>query len=186
MKTILLFLLFPTITLANDLNSPLLTKQCSKAKIIERLPPELKQRVYTIAKMVTIAAKKFNVNECVILSIVWTESTFKASQKSSKGASGLMQVMPRTAEAMRLKLSDDLKIAVTSNLHNGLTFWEVENLFIGTYYYSKLLKRYKGNRKKALIAYNMGPTFITNNYASDNHNYFKKVSTRFNLIAVND
>lgn len=184
MKTLLLLLLIPTISLANNLNSPLTFKKCSDSKIIQVLPKELKSRVKVIAIIVDKIATRLKVNPCVILSIVWTESTFKASQRSFKGANGLMQVMPRTASAMRLKLKYDLNKMISANLGYGLDFWEVENLVIGTYYYSRLLKRYNGSNKKALIAYNRGPTYMTNTYVNDN--YFRKVSGKFNSIAINN
>ena len=182
----ILFLLLPNMTFATDLNFSIFPKQCAVNKIVKKLPIELKPRIEIVSNIVNKISKQLKVNPCLILSMVWAESTFKASQRSFKGADGLMQVMPRTASAMRLKLNYDLNKMISANIGYGLDFWEVENLVIGTYYYSKLLKKYNGNRKKALIAYNMGSTYVANNYASDNHNYFKKVSGKFNLITVND
>jgi soluble lytic murein transglycosylase-like protein len=182
---LLLLLLIPSISFANDLNFPLFT-ECSNKKIIQILPVELKSRIKNVTKAVDSIAKQFDVNPCIVLSMVWTESTFKSSQRSFKGANGLMQVMTRTANAMHIELDYKLKRIVTANLSHGLDFWEVENLIIGTAYYSKLLKKYKGNRKKALIAYNMGMTYVANNSINNNHNYLKKVTTKFNLIAISN
>jgi soluble lytic murein transglycosylase len=185
-QLLLLILLIPTISIANNLNSLFFSKECSNQKIIQTLPIALKSRIKNVTNAVDSIAKQFDVSPCIILSMVWTESTFKASQRSFKGANGLMQVMPRTAEAMRVKLDNKLNKLVTANLSHGLDFWEIENLILGTAYYSKLLKKYKGNRRNAIIAYNMGPSYVANNFARSDHNYFKKVTKKFNLIAISN
>lgn len=183
----LLLLLIPNISKSNELFSPIFIKQnCSTAKIIKRLPKEFSEKVKTVNKTVIKISKEFKVNPCLILSMVWTESTFKASQRSFKGARGLMQVMPRTASAMRLKLNYNLNKMISANLYSGIVYQELESLILGTYYYSELLKKFKGNSQKAVIAYNMGPSFVYGNYNLANHNYFKKVNGKFKIIAINN
>lgn len=169
--TLLLFLNYSQNVLAN----------CSNKKIINTLPIELKDRIHKVTKAVKRISKQLDVNHCMILSIVWTESTFKAYQTSNKGAKGLMQVVPNTANAMRLKLNYELNTLISSNLDHGLKYYEIENIILGTFYYKKLLKKFKGNYKKALVAYNSGSSYVYNNNI-DNHVYFNKVYKKFNYI----
>ncbi len=86
------------------------------------------------------AAKKYNVDEKLIKSVILTESSAKAEVKSKANAKGLMQLMDSTATAMGVKNPWDPK----------------ENIHGGTKYLSKLLNLYSGNKDKALAAYNAG------------------------------
>jgi soluble lytic murein transglycosylase-like protein len=80
----------------------------------------------------------------LIHSVVAAESAYNPSAVSSKGAVGLMQLMPETAR--ELQVTDSLD--------------PVQNLRGGTHYLKQLLKRYDGQRDqlvRALAAYNAGP-----------------------------
>jgi soluble lytic murein transglycosylase-like protein len=186
---LLLLLLIPSITFANDLFKPLFPESknnCSTAEIVRILPDSYKERIETVNTVVNKISNDLNVDACLILSMVWAESTFKPSQRSFKGANGLLQVMPTTHKETRLKMKYKLNTMLTSTLNYNLEYVEIENLIIGTYYYSKLLKKFKGDRNKAVIAYNMGASYVLNNGVSSNHNYLKKVTQKFNLIAVSN
>ncbi len=80
----------------------------------------------------------------VIKSIVQVESGYNPRALSSKGAMGLMQLMPETASAMGISNPWD----------------PVQNITAGTKYFSRLLRRYQGDMMKALAAYNAGPTIV--------------------------
>lgn len=96
------------------------------------------------------AAQKYQVDPFLLLAIIRTESNFDIGQTSKKGAIGLMQVMPQTADwviaqaafdPMAKEYLDDPKV----------------NIDIGTWYMAFLLKQYKGDLVLSIAAYNAGP-----------------------------
>jgi soluble lytic murein transglycosylase-like protein len=89
-------------------------------------------------------ASGHGMNPTVIKSIIAVESGYDPLARSSKGAMGLMQLMPETAQ--------DLGVADPWN--------PVENITGGTKYFSWLLRKYNGNLMKALAAYNAGPAVV--------------------------
>lgn len=84
------------------------------------------------------------VDPQLIRGIVQVESQFNPRARSSKGAMGLMQLMPETATLMGIRDPWDPQ----------------ENITAGTRYFSSLMKRYRGDVAKALAAYNAGPTAV--------------------------
>ena len=61
-------------------------------------PPQVAQKAVNIPSLIQQAAKKHNIPEPFVRSIVAAESNFDADAVSAKGAIGLMQLMPDTAE----------------------------------------------------------------------------------------
>ncbi len=86
------------------------------------------------------AALRASVDPKLVTAIVKQESNFKPLT-SPKGAMGLMQVMPKTADA--------------SGIH--APYHTVNNLMGACEYLRSLINRYRGNLKLALAAYNAGP-----------------------------
>jgi len=86
----------------------------------------------------------------LVLAVIETESSFRRSVVSSKGAVGLMQVRPFVAKAQARELNISEKEA--TRLLDPAT-----NVMIGTHYLAKMRKRF-GNLSLALEAYNRGPT----------------------------
>lgn len=190
MKTLILLTAFySTNILAMDLSQ--LTKidvaeKCSTKKIIKALPANLTERIKTVNVAVKNIAKQLDVNHCLILAVVWTESTFKASQRSYAGAKGLMQVMPGTKRAVALEMGYKLNRLFTANLASGLDYHEIENLIIGSYYLKTLKKRFKSS-DKAIMAYNIGPTNLSWKLAEDaGKRYLSKVKIKMALVTVNN
>lgn len=93
-------------------------------------------------------SKEYDVDPYLICAVINTESSFKSSAQSHKGAMGLMQLMPDTAKWIASKLSEEYDA-------DALTAPE-SNIRYGTWYLKYLLKRYDGDISCAAAAYNAG------------------------------
>jgi soluble lytic murein transglycosylase-like protein len=120
------------------------------------------------------AALRNDLEPSLVMAVIRTESTFQPHAVSRKGAIGLMQLLPSTAEA----LAEELELQ-----------WEGEhqllepdlNIELGTYYLRKLLDHYHGDLALALEAYNRGPTRLARLRAGGGpapRNYAQRVLTR--------
>lgn len=90
------------------------------------------------------AATTHKLDPHLIRAVIHAESGFNPKALSPKGARGLMQLMPRTADELGVKNSFD----PTQNVRGGAR------------YLADLIHRYSGNTRKALAAYNAGPTAV--------------------------
>ncbi len=86
------------------------------------------------------AAARHGLDPCLILSVMRAESAFNQGAVSPKGASGLMQLMPATAQRFGVK---DI-------------FDPQENIGAGARYLRWLLDRFRGDLRLALAGYNAG------------------------------
>ncbi len=86
------------------------------------------------------AAQKEGLEEDLLRAVAEQESGFRACAVSRKGAMGLMQLMPATAQEL--------------GVHDP--FDPQENLFSGAHFLKQLLTRFGGNAALALGAYNAG------------------------------
>jgi membrane-bound lytic murein transglycosylase MltF len=86
------------------------------------------------------ASIKYNVPVNLLKAIGKAESDFDPNAVSKSGAQGVMQLMPKTAEGLGVTDSFDPE----------------QNIMGGSKYISDLLKRYDGDTKLALAAYNAG------------------------------
>lgn len=91
------------------------------------------------------AAEQFGVEAHLIKAIIMAESAFDPNAISESGAQGLMQLMPITANDMRVYDPFDPE----------------ENILGGTQYLSLLLKKFKQDKRLAIAAYNAGPKIVT-------------------------
>ena len=91
-------------------------------------------------RMIIDAAKKFDVDAALISAVIKQESDFNSREVSNKGARGLMQLMPSTAERFGVRNSFDAK----ANINGGVQ------------YLRWLLDTFSGNADLAVAAYNAG------------------------------
>jgi soluble lytic murein transglycosylase-like protein len=91
-------------------------------------------------KLVQDAAERHNVDPALVRAVVETESNWNSTAVSRKGAVGLMQLIPSTAQ--RYGVND--------------MFSAKQNVDAGVRYLKELLERYNGNLDLALAAYNAG------------------------------
>ena len=97
-----------------------------------------------LAGIINEAAQKYSVDPNLIAAMAFRESRFDANAVSSRGAQGIMQLMPRTARAMGVRDSFDAR----------------DNVFGATRYLATLLSRFHGNVDMTLAAYNAGPELV--------------------------
>lgn len=86
------------------------------------------------------AAARNNLDPALVQAVIQTESNWNPYAVSRKGAFGLMQLIPSTAERYGV----------------GDVFDPVQNVNGGTRYLRDLLDRYHGDLKTSLAAYNAG------------------------------
>jgi len=91
-------------------------------------------------KLIVAAAKKFDVDATIVSAVIQAESDFKQYELSNKGARGLMQLMPATAERFGVADSYDPEA----------------NIYGGVRYLRWLLQTFNGNADLAIAAYNAG------------------------------
>jgi soluble lytic murein transglycosylase-like protein len=101
-----------------------------KPVVVERTPREL----------VDAAARKNGLPPGFVHSVVAAESGYRSDAVSPKGAVGLMQLMPATAQAYGADPRDP-----------------AQNVEAGAAYLRQLLIKYDGDPRRALAAYNAGP-----------------------------
>jgi soluble lytic murein transglycosylase len=93
--------------------------------------------------LIVLTALEHQVQPALVKAVIAAESGFDAGAVSRKGAQGLMQLMPATAE--QLGVEDP--------------FQPSENVRGGTRYLRKMLDRY-GDLSRAIAAYNAGPSAV--------------------------
>src|ERR1700694_1253951 len=116
------------------------TSQTPPAASPELRAAELANR-QKIEVMVREVSARYNVDPALIRSVIETESNWNSKAISSKGALGLMQLVPGTARQLGVNNAFDPK----------------QNLDGGVRYLHTLLERYNGDLDRALAAYNAGP-----------------------------
>jgi soluble lytic murein transglycosylase-like protein len=92
------------------------------------------------AELADAAADKYGLPRLLVRSVMAAESGFQPDAVSPKGAIGLMQLMPETAQTLGADPRDP-----------------AQNVDAGVRYLSDLLNRYHFGLWQALAAYNAGP-----------------------------
>jgi soluble lytic murein transglycosylase-like protein len=91
-------------------------------------------------EIISSCAREYGVDKSLVKAVIQAESGYNPRAVSSKGAMGLMQLMPKTAR--------DLKVSDSFN--------PSENIRGGVRYLRFLLDTFKGDVQLALAAYNAG------------------------------
>ncbi|WP_051585943.1 lytic transglycosylase domain-containing protein [Caldanaerobius polysaccharolyticus] len=127
--------------------------------------PELKAELNTDQSLwsaIQQISSRYGIDSSLVKAVIKQESGFNPRAVSNAGALGLMQLMPATARELGVK--DPMN--------------PVENIEGGVKYLKMLLDRFK-DVKKALAAYNAGPSFVerngVENYPSETKDYINKV-----------
>lgn len=122
-----------------------------------------------LARLIIEECDVYEIDPSLVLAIIQVESNFSPTAVSGKGAIGLMQVMPSTAEYLAEKLG--ISISGKKALHDPFL-----NVRLGIYYLSLLEDRFD-NVEDAIFAYYYGPSrFESNRYLSRKFpRYVKKV-----------
>ena len=123
-------------------------------------------------QLIRQAAQHHGVSEGLVKAIMHTESGFNINARSPVGAQGLMQLMPATARRFNVSNAYDPQ----------------QNIFGGVKYLSWLLKRFNGDTRLAIAAYNAGEGNV-DKYGDvppfrETRDYVKRVTSRYqNLYA---
>lgn len=107
-------------------------------------------QVQVLRAIVARTAESMDVDAALACAVAEVESGFDPRARSPRGAVGLMQLMPATAEDM-------------ARMHR-LPRWDLyesaDNALLGVAYLKLLLHRFHGNLHLALAAYHAGPSRV--------------------------
>lgn len=116
-----------------------------------------------VVKLVRHYSRKFDLEEALVHAVIKVESDYQPQVVSTKGAVGLMQLIPETARDMMVNNPLDIE----------------QNIRGGCRYLRLMLNRFEDNLDLALAAYNAGPTTVTRYKGippyDETRNYVKRV-----------
>jgi len=98
-----------------------------------------------LAQIIGDAAAQYRLDPNLVAAMAFRESRFNANAVSSRGAQGVMQLMPKTARALGVSDSFDAR----------------QNVFGATKYLRTLFDRFHGDVDLTLAAYNAGPELVS-------------------------
>jgi soluble lytic murein transglycosylase-like protein len=177
------------VSFSSDLDSqklkPMLDKKPAIAKAMSSQP---KEKEYTAAKIehslapvsgnktehlfhpiIIQTAIRYQIDPALVKAIIMAESGYNSKAISKKGAIGLMQLTPKTAQELNV---EDI-------------FNPKENIDGGVRYFKQLVNQFSGDLKLALAAYNAGKKTVKHYKGvppfKETQHYIKKVFEYFQL-----
>jgi hypothetical protein len=134
---------------------------------------EVVQPLFDLESAVKAIAEEHRLPEALVHSVISAESAYDPAAVSSKGAIGLMQLMPETARELAVDPWDP-----GQNVQGGVS------------YLRQLLEKYAGSGDQlvlALAAYNAGPGAVDRYRGlppyAETHAFVRRVIERFLLLA---
>lgn len=109
------------------------------------------QTITRIVEALFDAQTQHHLDPTLLLAVIEAESNYDQHVRSSKGARGLMQILPGTGKAIARELW----------IHDPDLHDPVQNIRIGAAYLANLRDSFNGNTALALCAYNVGPARLT-------------------------
>jgi soluble lytic murein transglycosylase-like protein len=152
------------------------TRSSSKLLAYFDISPSYKQVKHHLRE----ASREHGVDFELLQALIATESGFDPAAVSPKGAVGLMQLMPATAQ--RYGVTGDRKTPVAKKLTDPRT-----NVRAGSRYLRDLMKMFPGQLELALAAYNAGEGAVQRagnripNYR-ETQNYVKTVMQLYGML----
>lgn len=107
------------------------------------------ERIRAVQDIVSAAAGKHGVEPELINAVIWVESKFDPRARGPGGSQGLMQLMPKTADAMAKQLG-----------RKRASYDPDFNIHAGTLLLARLLDRFDDDVSLALAAYNRGAGIV--------------------------
>ncbi|MFZ2959836.1 MAG: transglycosylase SLT domain-containing protein [Candidatus Ozemobacteraceae bacterium] len=159
------------VTSRKDRAGPDLPISAGSVQTVSEMAPQkiLMPNDDTYSEIINEAASYYGLDPYLIKAVVKVESDFDPGIVSSKGARGLMQLIPGTAKLVGCTNSFDPR----------------DNIMGGTKYLRMMLDRFHGNLDFALAGYNAGPGRVeqykgippireTRNYVTKVNHYFSQ------------
>jgi len=145
--------------------NPQILSKMRPASQTEQRPPSVSGRKaeHLYHMFIIQTASHHQIDPALIKAIIMAESGYNTKAVSKKGAKGLMQLMPGTAQSLGV---EDI-----FNPHQNITG--------GVQYFKQMVNRFNGDVKLALAAYNAGSRNVRNYNGvppfKATHSYIKKV-----------
>lgn len=139
----------PSVGTTEVVSSPQMEARTAEYSAKSVVAMEISPGFMAVKQHLRTAADTHQLDMALLQAVIHTESRFNPTAVSPKGAVGLMQVMPATAE--RYGLANDQRGTVSAKLTDPKT-----NIQTGSRYLRDLIKMFPGQLELAVAAYNAG------------------------------
>jgi hypothetical protein len=142
--------------------------QSANAKIVQANSHGHQASPDEIDQSIVMAAARHNVDPNLVRAVIKVESNFNNNAVSSKGAMGLMQLMPKTARELKVKNPFDPE----------------QNVDAGVRHLKYLLENYNGDVNLTLAAYNAGEGAVRRSagvpHIAETQDYVRRITHLYN------